>query len=58
MIVMSTSGMARSTARAMLPGQVSPDPAEQVDNRKLRTEEYGDDSRLLFEHVWALMGFP
>ena len=34
------------------------DPAEQVDKRKLRAKEYGDDSRLLLEHVWALMGFP
>jgi transposase InsO family protein len=56
--VMSTTGMARSTARRMLSGQVLPDPAEQVDKRKLRAKEYGDDSRLLLEHVWALMGFP
>jgi hypothetical protein len=56
--VMSTTGIGRSTARRMLTGQVLPDPAEQVDKRKLRAKEYGDDSRLLLEHVWALMGFP
>ncbi|MBK5238866.1 MAG: hypothetical protein JJE28_07130 [Actinomycetales bacterium] len=56
--VMSTTGMGRSTARRMLTGQVLPDPAEQVDKRKLRAKEYSDDSRSLLEHVWALMGFP
>jgi hypothetical protein len=35
-----------------------PDPAEQVDQRKLRPKPYGDDARSLLEHVWALMGFP
>lgn len=56
--VMSTTGMARSTARRMLTGQALPDPAEQVDKRKLRPKEYSDDSRSLLEHVWALMGCP
>src|SRR5660398_160914 len=56
--VMSTTGMGRSTARRMLTGQALPDPAEQVDKRKLRPKEYSDDSRSLLEHVWALMGCP
>ena len=56
--VMSTTGMGRSTARRMLTGQVLPDPAEQVDKRKLRPKEYSDDSWSLLEHVWALMGCP
>ena len=56
--VMSTTGMGRSTARRMLTGPALPDPAEQVDKRELRLKEYSDDSRLLLEHVWALMGCP
>ncbi|WP_227993467.1 hypothetical protein [Pseudactinotalea sp. HY160] len=56
--VMSTTGMARSTAQRMLTGPALPDPAEQVDRRKLRAKRYGDDSRALLEHVWALMGCP
>lgn len=56
--VMSTTGMGRSTARRMLTGPVLPDPAEQVDRRQLRPKGYSDDSRMLLEHVWALMGFP
>lgn len=35
-----------------------PDPVEQVDRRRLRPKGYSDDSRLLLEHVWALMGCP
>lgn len=40
--VMSTTGMGRSTARRMLTGQALPDPAGQVDKRKLRPKGYGD----------------
>jgi hypothetical protein len=56
--VMETTGMGRSTARRMLTGQSLPDLARQVDKRRLRPKGYGDDSRLLLEHVWALMGCP
>ena len=56
--VMGTTGMGRSTARRMLTGPVLPDPAEQVDQRRLRPKGYSDQSRVLLEHVWALMGFP
>lgn len=56
--VVETTGMGRSTARRMLTGPRLPDPAEQVDNRRLRSKGYSDDSRLLLEHVWALMGCP
>lgn len=56
--VMTTTGMARSTARRMLTGPVLPDPADQVDKRRLRAKTYSDESRLLLEHVWALMGLP
>lgn len=56
--VMSTTGMGRSTARRMLTGPVLPNPAEQVDRRQLRPKRYSDDSRVLLQHVWALMGFP
>lgn len=55
--VMATTGMGRSTARRMLTGPVLPDPAEQVDKRRLRPKRYSDDSRLLLEHLWTLMGF-
>lgn len=56
--VVATTGMGRSTARRMLTGPPLPSPAEQVDGRTLRAREYGDDSRALLEHVWALMGMP
>jgi hypothetical protein len=56
--VMATTGMGRSTARRMLTGSALVDPAEQIDKRRLRPKGYGDDSRLLLEHVWALMGCP
>ncbi len=56
--VMATTGMGRSTARRMLTGPVLPDPAKQVDRRQLRVKTYSDESRLLLEHVWALMGMP
>jgi len=56
--VMATTGMGRSTARRMLTGPPLPDPAKQVDQRRLRPKQYSDDSRSLLEHVWALMGCP
>ena len=56
--VMATTGMGRSTARQMLTGPVLPDPVKQVDRRQLRAKTYSDDSRVLLEHVWALMGMP
>lgn len=56
--VVSTTGMGRSTARRMLTGPRLPDPAEQVDGRRLRARGFGDDARALLEHVWALMGMP
>jgi hypothetical protein len=57
-VVMHTTGMGRSTARRMLTGPPLPDPAGQVDRRWLRSKEYSDQSRVLLERVWALMGFP
>ena len=56
--VMTTTGMGRSTARRMLTGPPLPDPADQVDRRRLRPKTYSDDARTLLEHVWALMGMP
>jgi len=56
--VMATTGMGRSTARRMLTGPVLPDPVKQGDRRQLRAKTYSDDSRVLLEHVWALMGMP
>lgn len=56
--VMATTGVGRSTARRLLTGPHLPDPAEQVDKRRLRQKMYSDESRLLLEHVWALMGMP
>ncbi|OMH26734.1 hypothetical protein BKD30_04470, partial [Tersicoccus phoenicis] len=56
--MMATTGMGRSTARRMLTGPRLPAPAEQVDKRRLRPKGYSDESRLLLEHVWALMGCP
>ena len=56
--VVSTTGMGRSTARRMLTGPRLPDPAEQVDGRRLRPRGFSDDARALLEHVWALMGMP
>ena len=56
--VMATTGIGRPTARGMLTGPPLPDPVEQVDRRRLRPKGYGDESRALLEHVWALMGFP
>lgn len=56
--VMTTTGMGRSTARRMLTGTRLPDPAEQIDKRRLRPKTYSDASRELLEHVWALMGMP
>jgi hypothetical protein len=56
--VVATTGMGRSTARRMLTGPRLPDPAEQVDGRRLRARRFSDDARALLEHVWALMGMP
>lgn len=56
--VVATTGMGRSTARRMLTGPSLPDPAEQVDGRRLRARGFSDDARALLEHVWALMGMP
>jgi hypothetical protein len=52
--VMATTGLGRSSARGMLVGGFLPNPKDQVDQRKLRPKGFGDDSRLLLEHVWAL----
>lgn len=56
--VVDTTGMGRSTARRMMTGPRLPDPAEQVDRRRLRARGFSDDARALLEHVWALMGMP
>ena len=56
--VTATTGMGRSTARRMLTGPALADPAEQIDRRRLRPKGFSDDSRVLLEHVWALMGCP
>ncbi|KBK69705.1 hypothetical protein T584_02900 [Mycobacterium tuberculosis UT0052] len=56
--MVSTTGMGRSTARRMLTGPGLPEPAEQVDGRRLRARGFSDDARALLEHVWALMGMP
>lgn len=56
--VITTTGMGRSTARRMLTGPRLPDPGEHVDKRRLRPKTYSDASRVLLEHVWALMGMP
>ncbi|MBN2873365.1 MAG: transposase family protein [Halothiobacillaceae bacterium] len=56
--VVATTGMGRSSARRMLTGPKLPDPAEQVDRRRLRPRGFSDDARALLEHVWALMGMP
>lgn len=56
--VMETTGMGRSSARRMLTGPALSNPVEQVDKRRLRSRGYSDQSRLLLEHVWALMGCP
>ena len=54
--VVTTTGMARSTARRLLTGPKLPDPKEQIDGRTLKARHFSDDSRALLEHVWALMG--
>ena len=56
--VVDTTGMGRSTTRRMLSGPRLPDPAQQVDGRRLRARGFSDDARALLEHVWALMGMP
>lgn len=45
--VVETTGMGRSTARRMLTGPPLPDPAAQIDRRRLRSKGFSDESRLL-----------
>lgn len=54
----ATTGMGRSSSMRMLTAPVLPHPAEQIDRHRLRSKQYGDDSRALLKHVWALMGMP
>jgi hypothetical protein len=56
--VVETTGMGRSTARRLLSGPRLPDPKDQIDKRSVKPRAYGDDARLLLEHVWMLMGMP
>jgi hypothetical protein len=56
--VVETTGMGRSTARRLLSGPRLPDPKDQIDKRSVKPRAYGDDARLLLEHVWRLMGMP
>jgi len=56
--VVDTTGMGRSTARRLLSGPRLPDPKDQIDKRSVKPRLYGDDTRLLLEHVWMLMGMP
>jgi hypothetical protein len=42
--VVATTGMGRSTARRMLTGPKLPDPADQVDGRRLRARGFSDDA--------------
>ena len=56
--VQAATGVARSTARRLLSGPRLPDPAEQVDRRRLRPRAYGDSARELLAHLWKLMGLP
>lgn len=56
--VVETTGVGRSTARRMLSGPLLPAPKEQIDKRSVKARAYGDDTRLLLEHVWMLMGMP
>ena len=56
--VVETTGMGRSTARRLLSGPRLADPKDQIDKRSVKARRYCDDSRLLLEHVWMLMGMP
>jgi hypothetical protein len=56
--VVEATGMGRSTARRMLRGPRLPAPKDQIDKRSVKPRAYGDDTRLLLEHVWLLMGMP
>lgn len=55
--VVQTTGMGRSTARRMC-GPMLLAPTDQIDKRSVKPRGYGDDTRLLLEHVWMLMGMP
>ncbi len=55
---MSTTGVARSTARRLVSGPKLPDPGEQIDKRRLRPRTYSNAARELLIHVWKLMGLP
>lgn len=54
--VVEATGMGRSTARRMLRGPRLADPRDQIDRRSVKARAYGDDARLLLEHVWMLWG--
>ena len=56
--VVEATGMGRSTARRMLRGPRLPAPKDQIGKRSVKPRAYGDDTRLLLEHVWLLMGMP
>jgi hypothetical protein len=56
--VVEATGMGRSSARRMLRGPKLPAPEDQIDKRSVKPRAYGDDSRLLLEHVWLLMAMP
>jgi len=56
--VVEATGMGRSTARRMLSGPKLPAPNDQIDKRSVKPRAYGDDTRLLLERVWMLMGMP
>lgn len=56
--VQETTGLARSSARRYLTGPRLPAPKDQIDKRALKRRGFGDDTRMLLEHVWQLMGMP
>lgn len=56
--VIATTGLARSSARRYLTGPRSPEAKDRVDRRALKPRGYSDDTRMLLEHVWKLMGMP
>lgn len=56
--VQQTTGLARSSARRYLTGPELVAPSDHVDGRTLKARGYGDDTRMLLEYVWRLMGMP